>query len=267
MYFLTSRMPDKDTSAIQRLIPNRAFVEQWKNVEDHAKELGKRLSGKEAATPSQTWTLLMKSPPESIVFLDVITRQQAVANKIKNFLTKWPQYRQKIPVVIMQEMRITPELPDYGKLTDQMFLMMLDGKLRGEAEIRKFLQPYSPPEPVAPPTPARRGRARKAEAAKAKARAAAAGAEKGGAEVPKKPGNAEKGKAAGAPAAGPAAPPAPGKPAKAPVPGKAAKAAEKTPPAAKPKPKAKSKPTPKPRSAAHAKPKNKHTAKKAAKRR
>jgi tRNA nucleotidyltransferase (CCA-adding enzyme) len=268
MYFLTSRMPDKDISAIQRLIPNRAFVEQWKNVEQDAKELGKRLSGKEAATPSQTWTLLMKSPPERILFLDLITRQQAVANKIKNFLTKWPQYRQKIPVAIMQEMRITPELPDYGKLTDQMFLMMLDGKLRSEAEIRRFLQPYSPPEPVAPPTPSRRGRAKKAEAAKAKVRAAAAGAEKGTTEAPKKAGDSEKGKAGGAQAASPAAPTvASGKQAKAPAAVKATKPAEKPVPTAKPRPKAKSKPAPKPRAAAHAKPGHKQATKKAAKRR
>ena len=175
MYFLTSKLPEKDISAIQRLIPNKGFVEQWKNVEDDAKELAKRLTGKEAATPSQTWQLLMASRPEMIMFLDVTTRHSGVEQKIKNFLTKWPQYRQKVPVQIMQEMRITPELPDYSKLTEQMFLMMLDGKLRSESEIRKFLQPFSPPEPVAPPPPARRGRAKKA------AKAEAAKAEPGGA--------------------------------------------------------------------------------------
>jgi tRNA nucleotidyltransferase (CCA-adding enzyme) len=158
MYFLTSKLPEKDISAIQRLIPNKGFVEQWKNVEDSAKELAKRLTGKESATPSQTWQLLMASRPETIMFLDVTTRHQGVEQKIKNFLTKWPQYRQKMPLQIMQEMRITPDLPDYAKLTEQMFLMMLDGKLRSESEIRKYLQPFSPPEPVAPPPPPRRGR-------------------------------------------------------------------------------------------------------------
>ena len=176
MYFLTSKLPEKDITAIQRLIPNKGFVEQWKNVEDDAKELAKRLTSKEAGTPSQTWQLLMASRPETIMFLDVTTRHSGVEQKIKNFLTKWPQYRQKMPVQIMQEMRITPELPDYSKLTEQMFLMMLDGKLRSESEIRKFLQPFSPPEPVAPTPPPRRGRAKKAakaEAAKVEAGAAA----------------------------------------------------------------------------------------------
>ena len=53
-------------TAIQRLIPNKGFVEQWKNVEHDAKELAKRLTGKETATPSQTWQLLMRSRPETI---------------------------------------------------------------------------------------------------------------------------------------------------------------------------------------------------------
>jgi tRNA nucleotidyltransferase (CCA-adding enzyme) len=198
MYFLTSKLPEKDISAIQRLIPNKGFVEQWKNVEDDAKELAKRLTSKEAATPSQTWQLLMASRPETIMFLDVTTRHSGVEQKIKNFLTKWPQYRQKIPLQIMQEMRITPDLPDYSKLTEQMFLMMLDSKLRSESEIRKFLQPFSPPEPVAPPPPPRRGRAKKAAKVEA-------GATAGAAAEQKKPAKAAKAKAADAPEAAAAA--------------------------------------------------------------
>jgi hypothetical protein len=193
MYFLTSKLPEKDISAIQRLIPNKGFVEQWKNVEDDAKELAKRLTSKEAATPSQTWQLLMASRPETIMFLDITTRHSGVEQKIKNFLTKWPQYRQKMPVQIMQEMRITPDLPDYSKLTEQMFLMMLDGKLRSESEIRKFLQPFSPPEPVAPPPPPRRGRAKKA--AKAVAAKAEAGAAPGAPAEQKKAAKGAKSKA------------------------------------------------------------------------
>jgi len=41
--------------------------------------------------------------------------------------------------------------------------MLLDGKLKSHNEIIDFLKPYSPPEPVAPPPPVRRGRAKKVE--------------------------------------------------------------------------------------------------------
>ncbi len=288
MYFLTSRLPEKEILSLQRQIPNKGFVEQWRNVEEDAKALAKRLTSKEAATPSQTWKLLMSSRPESILFLDVTTRNQAVGQKIKNFLTKWPQYRQKLPIPIMLEMRITPELPDYPKLAEQMFLMLLDGKLRSESEIRKFLQPFSPPEPVAPPTPARRGRAKKADA-QAKGKAATEKTEKtekqeaaapAAAAEPKKTPKAEKSKgkeiletaaAAIGTVAGKLIKTVVGEPVSAPAAAQngarkgtekpAAKAAKQAPkPAAKkaaPPAKKNSKPLPKPKAAAHSKAKQK----------
>ena len=42
-------------------IPRKDLVESWRDLEDHAKELAKRLTGKEAATPSRTWKLLSRS--------------------------------------------------------------------------------------------------------------------------------------------------------------------------------------------------------------
>ncbi len=173
MYFLTKKMGDKEIHAMQKLLPRQHFVEQWRNIEDDAKDLAKQLMSKEYAAPSATWKLLMATRPELILFLDVTTRQSAVEQKIKAFLTKWPQYRQKMPLLKMTEMRITPDLPVYQKLLDEMFFLMLDGKLKTEAEIVKFLEPHQPPLPVAPPTPTRRGRGKKKVAAKAAAASAA----------------------------------------------------------------------------------------------
>jgi len=177
MYFLTKKMGDKEVHAMQKLLPRQHFVEQWRNIEDDAKDLAKRLLSKEYAAPSATWKLLMATRPELILFLDVTTRQSAVEQKIKAFLTKWPQYRQKMPLLKMTEMRITPDLPVYQKLLDEMFFLMLDGKLKTEAEIVKFLEPHQPPLPVAPPTPTRRGRGKKKVAAKPAASPAPAVAE------------------------------------------------------------------------------------------
>jgi tRNA nucleotidyltransferase (CCA-adding enzyme) len=161
MYFLTSKVSEKEIHALQKLLPRQHFVEQWRNLESDAKDLAKQLTAKEYAAPSATWKLLMSTRPELIIFLDITTRHSAVEQKIKAFLTKWPQYRQKMPLAKMTEMRITPELPVYQQLLDEMFLMMLDGKLRTEAEIVKFLEPHQPPLPVAPPSPTRRGRGKK----------------------------------------------------------------------------------------------------------
>ena len=206
MYFLTRKMSDKDVHALQKLLPREHFVEQWRKLENDAKDLAKQLLSKEYGAPSATWKLLMSTRPELILFLDVTTRHSAVEQKIKAFLTKWPQYRQKMPLQKMAEMRITPELPVYQQLLDEMFFMMLDGKLKSEAEVVKFLEPHSPPLPVAPPTLTRRGRGKKKAAAAAAAatsaipppaeaaatQPAAAGKSEG------KPGKAEKKAPAGA---------------------------------------------------------------------
>ena len=164
MYFLTRRLSDSDIRDMQKQIPRRQFVETWRNLEDDASKLAKRLSSKEAATPSRTWLLLSEAKPETIVFLDATTKQQAVAQKLKNFFGKWRQVRQKLPLPEMTELRITPQLPDYPKIEQEAFLLLLDGKLRSRTEILKFLKPFAPPPPP-PPPPAKKGRGARAEAA------------------------------------------------------------------------------------------------------
>ncbi len=168
LYLLTKKLSDKDAAEIQRMIPRRDFVNKWKHLEHDAQELAKRLNGKEAATNSGAWKLLSAAEPERILFLSLTTRQSAVDQKIKNFLTKWRQVREKLPYAEMTELRITSQLPDYQKILDEAFLLLLDGKLRSHNEIVNFLKPYEPPPPPPPPAPKRgRGKAAAADVAQA----------------------------------------------------------------------------------------------------
>jgi hypothetical protein len=246
---------------LRRAIPRKDLVEAWKDLDSNAHSLAKRLNGKEAATPSRTWQLLSSARPEMILFLAITARQQAVAQKIKNFFTKWRQVQQKIPLPEMTELHITPQMATYPKIANDVFMLLLDGKLRSRTETLKFLKPLAPPPPPPPPPPpTKRGRGAKAAAAAAAAAPAVALG---------KPGAKGKGKAAAAPAvvvpakavpaktvpvakpvavekaaapAKPAAPPKPSKPAKAPAikkPSKPAKAVKK---AAKASTKAKNQP-------------------------
>src|SRR5678815_3959478 len=48
LYFLTSRMGEKDIADMRRAIPRKNLVEAWKDLEDNAKTLSKRLGGKVA---------------------------------------------------------------------------------------------------------------------------------------------------------------------------------------------------------------------------
>ena len=79
LHFLTARLGDKDISDLRRAIPRKDLVEAWKDLDSNAHSLAKRLSGKEAATPSRTWQLLSSARPEMILFLAITARQQAVA--------------------------------------------------------------------------------------------------------------------------------------------------------------------------------------------
>src|SRR6478735_2569873 len=198
IYFLTARLTDKDIADMRKQIPRKDLVESWRDLEDHAKDLAKRLVGKEAATPSRAWKLLSEARPEMILFLAVTARQQAVAQKIKSFFTKWRQVQQKIPLPEMTELHITPQLPEYPKIANDVFMLLLDGKLRSRTEILKFLKPLAPPPPPPPPPP-KRGRGAKAAAA---AQAASAAAQ---------PPGKKKGKGAVAPAAPAANAPKPSK--------------------------------------------------------
>src|SRR5579859_1097880 len=101
MYFLTAKLPEGDTQKLQRAIPRQGLVRRWKGLEDDAKELAKRLASKEAATPSLAWKLLSNTAPERILFLALTTRQSGVAQKIKNWLTKWRQMKQRLPFTEM----------------------------------------------------------------------------------------------------------------------------------------------------------------------
>lgn len=211
MHLLTRKL-GSDVAAIQKQIPNKGFVERWRNLEDDTKEFAKQLVGKDLALPSQTWKFLMQSRPEAALYAAITSRPAAVEQKLKNFLTKWPQVKQKLPFPEMAEMRITPEHPEYKKIMDDAFFLLMDGKLRSHNEIVKYLEPYKPPEPPPPPPPVRRGRAAKKEAAAAGTAPAEPGA---AAAQPKKRGRKPKAATAAAPATG--APPAPAPQAAAPA--------------------------------------------------
>jgi len=217
LHFLAARLSDKEISDIRKLLPRKDLAESWRDLEENAKRLAKRLMGKEAATPSRTWKLLSSASPEMVLFLSVTARQQAVVQKIRNFFTKWRQLQQKLPFPEMAELYITPQWPGYAKVAEDAFMLLLDGKLRSRTEILKFLKPLAPPPPPPPPPPpAKRGRGAKAAALAAQATPGA------------QPAGKKKGKIASQP---PAAPPQAAKatsksPLKTPVPPKPLKSSK-----------------------------------------
>jgi hypothetical protein len=167
------------------------LVEAWRDIEDHAKDLAKRLMGKEAATPSRTWNLLSSARPEMVLFLAVTARQQAVAQKIKNFFTKWRDVQKRIPLPEMTELLITPQVAGISQDCARRIHAPARWKAAFAHRDPEIPEAVSPPPPPPPPPP-RRGRGPKAAAVAAPAPPA---------ETPTKPVKGRGKKAGSAPAA------------------------------------------------------------------
>jgi tRNA nucleotidyltransferase/poly(A) polymerase len=286
---LTAKLAPKDVAALKKSFARPGFVRQIESLETEGKAFGVQFSAKEAAAPSAAWKLLGSAVPESVLWLAHNTKSAPVQARFKAFFTDWPQARQRIPYTLMQEMRITPDLPGYDDLVQQIFFALMDGKLDTPEAAKAFLEPFSPPAPPPPVNMRRRAVKRETKPAKPRSKKAAAAvvqdeaedlsgaavaAEESAAPVPaakaakaaKAPAPPAKAPAkAAAKAPAKAAPPAPAKKA-APVAKKAAKAPAKSAAVKAPVKKAAkavSKPAPKP--AAKGKPAQKSAAKPAAK--
>ncbi len=168
MYFITAKMNSTDTHALEQAIPRKSFVQAWKNLEEDSKEFQKKLMAKDIATNSQAWTFLQNSKPETILFTAATTKNGSVTRRLNDYFGKWRDLKKRLPLPEMAELRITPELPEYPKLAEEVFMLLLDNKLRTQPEIIKFLKPYSPPEPVAPPPPPRKARKKSLDGVKGK---------------------------------------------------------------------------------------------------
>jgi tRNA nucleotidyltransferase/poly(A) polymerase len=163
MQLLTAKLPSRDLSALKKSLLRPGFVEEWNKLDSLASGFAKALLSKQNAKPSACFKLFMSYDPEAVLWLGFVSKDKAVQERYNLFLRVWPEARQRIPHLLMQEMRITPELPIYGELVQKIFLELIDGKLTTPEEMRAFLEPYSPPAPP-PQVSIKRSRARRAGA-------------------------------------------------------------------------------------------------------
>jgi len=163
MQLLTAKVPPRDLSALKKSLLRPGFVEEWNKLDSRAAGFAKTLLSKQNAKPSASFKLFTSYDPEAVLWLGFTSKDKAVQEKYNNFLKVWPEARQRIPYLLMQEMRITPELPVYAEVSQKIFLELIDGKLTTPEEMRAFLEPYSPPAPP-PQVTIKRSRAKRAGA-------------------------------------------------------------------------------------------------------
>jgi tRNA nucleotidyltransferase/poly(A) polymerase len=168
MQLLTAKMAPKDLAALKKALLRPGFVEEWDSLDSLASTFQKVLLAKEHSVPSSAYRLFTTYDPEAVLWLGFTSKNAAVQDRYNNFLKVWPEARQNIPYALMQEMRITPELPTYAEIAHKIFLQLIDGKLTTPEEMRAFLEPFSPPAPP-PQITIKRTRVKRAEKVKEQA--------------------------------------------------------------------------------------------------
>lgn len=167
MQLLTAKLAPKDLAGLKKLMLRPGFVEEWNSLDSLAAGFAKVLLAKQSAIPSASFKLFTSYDPEAVLWLGFTSKAPAVQERYSQFLKVWPEARQRIPHALMQEMRITPELPGYADLLQAIFLELIDGRLATPEEMRAYLEPHSPPAPP-PQISIKKPRARRSAEAKIK---------------------------------------------------------------------------------------------------
>jgi len=160
---VTAKLTPREVEEIKKSFPRAGFVEEIGALESSAKDLASKLLSKDFAAPSAAFQYLMNAPATTVVYAAYSSRSAALQNRLKSFLTEWPTAQTKVPYVLLQEMRILPELPEYSSIVEKVTYALMDGKLETAEEMRAFLEPFSPPAPP-PPISLRRPRTPRKEA-------------------------------------------------------------------------------------------------------
>ena len=171
---LTAKLGGKESASLKQALANPGFVAEIESLEGRTKALAAQLTSKAAAAPSEAWKLLYAADPQALLSLVFSSKSTAIQQKLKLFFNEWPQARTKIPYTLMQEMRITPDLPGYDELVGKLFFAIMDAKLETPEQTKAFLEPYSPPAPPPPPNLRRRPAKRESKASKKAAKRAEA---------------------------------------------------------------------------------------------
>jgi tRNA nucleotidyltransferase/poly(A) polymerase len=171
---LTAKLAPKDVTALKKHFARPGFADQIPALEADTKAFAAQFTSKAAAAPSDAWKMLFAAQPEAVLWLAHTTKSAPLQARFTAFFNDWSQARQKIPYQLMQEMRITPALPGYDALVEQLFFAVMDGKLDTPEAARAFLEPFSPPAPPPPVNMRRRAVKREAKVAKPRSKKAVA---------------------------------------------------------------------------------------------
>ena len=141
LYLLGCKLGPQDrTQLAKRLDLKRPESAVWQKLEADAKRLAKELMGRDAASPTSLYDLLVSTPSDLIVLLQIEFPQAKIQSRIKTFLHKYVPLRSHLPVKELEEMGVAAGTPRHQKILDSYFYAVLEGKLRSRPEQLKFLK-------------------------------------------------------------------------------------------------------------------------------
>lgn len=149
-----------------KVMPDAETLRVALGMEGEARKVAKVLGSSKANTPSSVYQLLENKPQPLILFLLVYFPQAKIQTRVKNFLSKFPQVRARLPRAELRSLGVEPG-PRFEKIIDTIFFAILDGKVRTPSQVTKALRELAgvkPPEAVEAASEA----AKKANAPKAK---------------------------------------------------------------------------------------------------
>jgi len=149
MRLLTAKLAGRELATLKKQMLRPGFVEEWSSLDALAAGFAKALLSKHNSIPSAGFKLFTSYDPEAVLWLGFTSKDAVVKERFNLFLKVWPEARQRIPHTLMQEMRITPELPAYHEIVQTVFLELLDGKLatrkKPELSLSRIRRPHRRP--------------------------------------------------------------------------------------------------------------------------
>lgn len=131
-------------SALSRLGFRSAEVQTVLHLENEAKKTVKILAGRKTAAPRDAFNFLEKVPLSMLAYIQAEFSNAKARGKIRNYLTKWRQFRQELPTAVAELESIgMPRGPKFDQVIEKFFDQQLLGKGKTPEERIKLLRKIS----------------------------------------------------------------------------------------------------------------------------
>lgn len=145
--------PQKQRMA-KKVLAEAHTVKLALNLERESKKIARLLSTGKCAIPSQAYKLLSPQPKSLLFYLLAYYPQAKIQTRLKNYLTKVPQIRGRLPESELLVLGVKPG-PKFDKILQQVFFDQLDGKIKTHQQMVQALRSLAgikeQPTPPVPP--------------------------------------------------------------------------------------------------------------------